>query len=177
MAEELDIETIFKLKVDGLKEELGKRKLTKSGTKAELQERLLNHITTNDITSITNKDEPVLDDTTEDEELNKEIEESLDKIDTPTALGDEKSKFLSDEAAEPAKEAGTQDKVEEKVEEPVPTPEENITDTESKVDGKKEQTKKIVTVPLTESEKIEQRSKRFGAVVNETEKKKARMDR
>ena len=35
--------------VDGLKQELEKRKLTKSGTKAELQERLLNYITTHDI--------------------------------------------------------------------------------------------------------------------------------
>lgn len=54
---------------------------------------LLQNLYLSFFTAITNKDdEPVLDDTTEDEELNKEIEESLDKIDTPTALDDEKPK-------------------------------------------------------------------------------------
>jgi hypothetical protein len=98
MADELNFENIFKLKVDGLKQELGKRGLTKSGTKAELQERLLNHLTTNEISEITAKETDVnLENTNEGENL---LEASLDKLDTPTALTSEdklKDLFVDDE--------------------------------------------------------------------------------
>jgi len=43
---ELNVESIFKLKVDELKQELAKRQLSKSGSKADLVERLLQHVTT-----------------------------------------------------------------------------------------------------------------------------------
>lgn len=179
MAEELDIDTIFKLKVDGLKRELEKRKLPKSGTKSELQERLLNHLTTHDIAAITNKGEP-LDDTTEDEELNQEIEASLDKIDTPTVLSEEGQKFLGEEDAEtPVVNEKEEEKKEELVENPITESTQVNTNVEEKEQPiqKKEVSPSVKKISLTESEKIEQRSKRFGTTVSETEKKKSRLER
>jgi len=42
---ELNVESIFKLKVEELKQELAKRNLPKGGSKADLVERLLQHVT------------------------------------------------------------------------------------------------------------------------------------
>jgi len=173
--EEIEIESVFLLKVDGLKQELSSRNLPTKGTKAELQERLLNFVTTrnNQIS------ESILDEeaTTEDDEL--KIDESIVNLDTPTILDDELNPkvFNIDSVTTPVSE--TDESKKDILEETVNT-KESADDKEKKTDTKvvtpiKPSVKTIVS--SSSKDRIENRSKRFGAPVSEEEKKRIRLEK
>lgn len=162
-SQELDIDSIFKLKVDGLKEELKKRKLPIKGSKSELQERLLQYVTTssvsNDTLSVTSE-QLLLADTSEEEVAKKDLEESLQDLETPNLL-DENPKFEDY--------SSVQTDADIIITEPVPN-------AEDKKEGKDLVPKKKTTISFQSTqERIENRTKRFGTVVSEGEKKKARL--
>ncbi|XP_057294223.1 SAP domain-containing ribonucleoprotein-like [Hydractinia symbiolongicarpus] len=185
MAEELDVETIFKLKVDGLKQELGQRGLLKTGSKAELQTRLLSFITTHDGAAIlkSGENEAVDENSTEDEELKKELEASLDNLDTPTNVEDGHHVDLTDDiVTTPTNNQPTEN---------TNLPATKTTSVPTAINSKENTTLeknsnaakpalppvKTVSLQLTEDQRKENRSKRFGGAVSETEKKKSRMER
>jgi len=79
--EDLDVDSIFKLKVDELKQELAKRNLPKSGSKADLVERLLQHVTSKLYTTPTTTQEDestVLEDSAISNEVDTKLEASLE---------------------------------------------------------------------------------------------------
>jgi len=75
--DELDVESIFKFKVDDLKAELSKRGLAKSGSKPDLQERLLQYVTSK---LYANDSTDVLEDV-DDTKLEASLEAELDASD------------------------------------------------------------------------------------------------
>lgn len=97
MSNDIDVDGVFRLKVEELKQELAKRGLTKSGSKVELQERLLQFITSpaNRGRALIKSLEQDIDPTTEDELLNKPLDHSIDS-DNELNSGKEEDKFESD---------------------------------------------------------------------------------
>ena len=206
MAEQLDIESVFKFKVEELKQELGKRGLTKNGSKADLQERLLQYVTNK---SYTKEYEiaPVNDIIVDDEKLKESSEKSLGKSDALEDCLDESemvianfdgTKNLVDEIIDtvvtpnddnvsiPIDEDVDDDDVDDDMISEKTVIGDNIENTDSihndivvqdYVNEIKVPKAKVISLSMTVGQKKENRSKRFGEASSETEKKKARLGR
>lgn len=215
MAEQLDIESVFKLKVDELKVELTKRGLAKSGSKSDLQERLLQYVTNKSYTeeykiapdtSVGEEDlsqdtsdtlEETLDKSNTSEVFDKtdNLENCLDKtepvdskdvddediIDTPNdddgpetcdVNGDNVDIIVSPEKSDVSDNVKTTYDIDLDIDDK----DSKITDT-SDVNQTKVSKVKIVSLPISNGDRKESRSKRFGGASSETEKKKARLGR
>jgi len=183
----LDVDDIFSLKVDGLKEELVKRGLPKSGSKIELQERLIQYVTSDE-----NRAHALINQSAEEEldvdDLGMEaIEQSLDSDAENSAKDEDKlnleSDIEEDELLKEDEEEAAEEKlleeqpvedVEEKKEE---APQDTSIKPAKKVASPIKIKEKIVIKPSSDEEKRKERTKRFGAPTSEDDKKKSRLDR
>eukprot|EP00795_Rhopilema_esculentum_P014507 gene14507-5567_t len=153
-----------KLKVDDLKRELQKRGLPVKGTKAELQERLLEYL----------KKDVALD---SEEHNDKSEDGSDDKNDSDVDNNELEHSVEEEEDLDVATVQELDDVLEVKV------PEVEIKDVQPKEntsDQKNEAVKPAVVkknIPQTEEEKRTARGKRFGEISNEVDKKKLRAER
>lgn len=203
MEEALEIDAVFKFKVDELKQELVKRGLPKSGTKPELQERLIQYVTNKTYLPKTYETEVPVSDTPElkliGETSDPLMDDCLDKSDTledstiATTTDKPNSSAISldnSEILDPDEKVKDID--ESKLLENVPiTPngtdndktEFNLSDKcedsvkNETVDEEKTKTVKIASVSMLGGDRKESRSKRFGEISSDVEKKKARLGR
>jgi len=223
MEEELDIEAVFKFKVEELKQALAKRGLPKSGSKTELQERLLQSVTNkayinNDYGGTSANDS--IGENEEYKELTEDHSDNLDDcLDKSDAL-EEDSTDKHDSSELSLNNSETIDNLEkvkdldDEIIDTVTTPNDDVSATDENPDDvidvhvkvdkidkvdknelpfKNEDTSeessientskpkfskvKIATISMTNCEKKENRSKRFGEATSEAEKKKARLGR
>jgi len=211
MAEELDVDAIFKFKVDELKQELAKRGLIRSGSKSDLQERLLQYVTSQfntkeyesepTDTSVADTDEKLTNSLdTEDTEVADSVaecsgkhENSIDDIDNSDSTEvvcdnlinnvDETPNDTSVPDLEDCDEYTTVDQtdfIKHTCPEGVVVPDEHSNLEHTKSTSETKFCRVTITSPeITEGMKKENRSKRFGALLSEseTERKKSRLGR
>jgi len=190
--DELDVDSIFKLKVDDLKQELTKRDLPKTGSKADLQERLLQYVTSK---LYSTESESVLEDaslTDADTKLEASLEAELDASDPVEDEGKQEEDDMSgmNNVISPTANL-LNDELDVVVDHTTnineTTDVTNVQlndDTKTLVESKPKFSRVTITSPvITEKTKKESRSKRFGDTSTpssdqgDSEKKKARLGR
>jgi len=178
MTEHLDIEGVFNFEVEDLKNELAKRGLSTIGTKSDLQERLLQYMDNSVVNGDKSKDSA-------EESLDKSdlLEESLD-----TVMNLDNTKDSNITIIDTTGNCDYED-IDIDVDIIIEKSDSSKKTRTCGVDVKKGRTikcnqgKSVPTVvkisldPMTNGEKKENRSKRFGEASSESEKKKLRLGR